>query len=59
VCHDIHSVDVFTREKKSLLSAMEEFDIPLSWIITDHEKRKEEMDGRLIEIVPAMEWLLR
>jgi len=59
VCHDIHSVDVFTREKKSLLSAMEEFDIPLSWIITDHEKRKEAIDGRLIEIVPAMEWLLR
>jgi predicted AAA+ superfamily ATPase len=59
VCHDIHLVDVFMREKKALLSAMEEFDIGSCSIVTDHEKREEEIDGRLIEIVPAMEWLLR
>jgi predicted AAA+ superfamily ATPase len=59
VCYDLHNVDVFTREKKALISAMRELGLKRGTMITMGEKRKLNEGGYTIEIVPAWEWLLR
>ena len=59
VCYDLHNVDVFTREKKALISGMRELGLKRGMMITMSEKRKLNEGGETIEILPAWEWLLR
>jgi len=58
VCYDLHNLDVFTREKKALLSGMRELGLKRGTIITENEKRTQTEGGQTLEIVPAWEWLL-
>jgi len=58
VCYDLHNLDVFTREKKALLTGMRELGLKRGTIITESEKRTQTEDGRTLEIVPAWEWLI-
>jgi predicted AAA+ superfamily ATPase len=58
VCYDLHRLDVFTREKKALLSAMRELGLKQGTIITENDKRTQTEDGQTLEIVPAWEWML-
>ena len=58
VCYDLHNLDVFTREKKALLSAMRELGSKQGTIITENEKRTLSEGGLTLDVVPAWEWLL-
>lgn len=58
VCYDLHNLDVFTREKKALLSGMRELGLKRGTIITENEKRTQTEGGQTLEIVPAWEWML-
>jgi predicted AAA+ superfamily ATPase len=58
VCYDLHNLDVFTREKKALLSGMNELGLKQGTIITESEKRTQTEGGLTFEIIPAWEWLL-
>lgn len=58
VCYDLHNLDVFTREKKALLSAMRELGSKQGTIITENEKRRLNEGGFTLDIIPAWEWLL-
>jgi len=58
VCYDLHNIDVFTREKKALLSGMRELGLKQGTIVTESEKRTQTEGGQTLELVPAWEWLL-
>jgi predicted AAA+ superfamily ATPase len=58
VCHDLNRIDTFSREKKALLSALQELGLKTGTIVTDHEKGVEREGGLTLNIVPAWEWLL-
>jgi hypothetical protein len=58
VCYDIHNLDVFSREKKALLSGMRELGLKQGTIITEKEKWTQTEGGLKLEIIPAWEWLL-
>ena len=58
VCHDIHNLDVFTREKKALFSGMRELGLKRGTVITENDKRTETQGGLTLDILPAWEWLL-
>jgi predicted AAA+ superfamily ATPase len=59
VCYDLHNLDVFTREKKALISGNRELGLRRGTIITESEKRTLTEDGQTLEIVPAWEWLIK
>lgn len=59
VCYGLHNLDVFTREKKALISGMRELGLKGGTMVAMSEKRKLNEGGYTIEIVPAWEWLLR
>jgi len=59
VCYDIGQIDVFTREKRALLTGLQELKIHSGTIINEHEKRTETVGNYSLEILPAWEWLLR
>jgi len=58
VCYDLHNLDVFTREKMALLSAMRELGLKRGTIITENEQHTLSESGLTLEIVPAWEWLI-
>jgi predicted AAA+ superfamily ATPase len=58
VCYDLHNLDVYTREKKSLLCGMRELELKQGTIITEIEKRTLKEGGLALNIIPAWEWLL-
>lgn len=58
VCYDLTHIDTFTREKKALVSGLKEFGIDTGVIITDSEKRVEQIGKYTLNIVPICEWLL-
>lgn len=58
VCYDLHNLDVFTREKKALVSGMRELGLKQGTIITESEKHTRTENGLSLEIVPAWEWLI-
>ena len=58
VCYDLSHIDTFSREKKALISGMNEVGIDTGLIITDNEKRVEQNGEYTLNIVPIWEWLL-
>ena len=58
VCHDLNRIDTFSREKKALVSGLQELGLTTGTIVTDHEKRVEKVGELTLNIVPAWEWLL-
>ena len=58
VCHDLNRIDTFSREKKALVSGLQELGLTTGTIVTDHEKRVEKVGEFTLNIVPAWEWLL-
>ena len=58
VCYDLTNIDTFTREKKALVSGLKEFGIDTGTIITESEKRVEQIGKHTLNIVPICEWLL-
>jgi len=58
VCHDLNRIDTFSREKKALVSGLQELGLTTGTIVTDHEKRVEQLGELTLNIVPAWEWLL-
>ncbi|MBC8457672.1 MAG: ATP-binding protein [Deltaproteobacteria bacterium] len=58
VCYDLTHVDVFSREKKALISGLNEVGIDTGTIITDNEKRVVQNGKNALKIIPIWEWLL-
>jgi predicted AAA+ superfamily ATPase len=58
VCHDLNRIDTFSREKKALVSGLQELGLTTGTIVTDHENRVEKVGELTLNIVPAWEWLL-
>jgi predicted AAA+ superfamily ATPase len=58
VCYDLNNIDTFSREKKALVSGLNEFGIDTGTIITHYEKRVERLGKYTLDIVPIWEWLL-
>jgi predicted AAA+ superfamily ATPase len=58
VCHDLNRIDTFSREKKALVSGLQELGLETGTIVTNHEKRVERVGEFTLNIVPAWEWLL-
>ncbi|MBW1744731.1 MAG: ATP-binding protein [Deltaproteobacteria bacterium] len=55
VCHDLNRIDTFSREKKALVSGLQELGLKTGTIVTNHEKRVERIGEFTL---PAWEWLL-
>jgi len=58
VCHDLSHIETFNREKKALLSGLQELGLETGIILTQHEKREEKIKDYTIKIMPVWEWLL-
>jgi predicted AAA+ superfamily ATPase len=58
VCHDLNRTDTFSREKKALVSGLQELGLKTGTMVTNHEKRVEKVGKFTLNIVPAWEWLL-
>ena len=58
VCYDLTQIDTFTREKKALVSGLNDFGVDTGIIITANEKRVEQTGKYSLNIVPIWEWLL-
>lgn len=58
VCWDINNEKTKQRELRSLLKAMDEFDITEAVVITDEAGPTEEIKGKKIKFVPLWKWLL-
>jgi hypothetical protein len=58
VSYDVSSPATMKREKRSLLKAMEEFNLKKGIIITGHYSGEEEEEGKYIRFIPLYEWLL-
>lgn len=58
VCKELNNEKTRDREIKPLLKAMSEFNLKQGLIITEDEKREEEIQGKTIIFTPLWEWLL-
>ena len=58
VSYSINNPETAEREVKGLRTAMKEFGITNSWIITYDETKEIEVEEGLINVVPAWHWLL-
>ena len=58
VCHNLNHIDTFNREKRALLEGIKEFGLDSGLILTYDDKRRDEVEGHAINIMPAWEWLL-
>jgi len=59
VCYAFQTADTRKREIEGLLSALNKFNLDSGEIITYEHKERLEMDGKIIEMIPIYEWLLR
>lgn len=57
-CYDLSQIDTFAREKKALAAGLKELGHDQGTILTDHEKRIEQIGNFTLNIVPVWEWLL-
>ena len=57
VCYDLTHIDTFSREKKALLTGLNELGIDEGTIISNTEKRVEQSGKHTLDIVPVWEWL--
>ena len=58
VCWNISDIETKEREIRSLLRAMEEFNLKESIIITEDQEGEEDIKGKKIKFVPLWKWLL-
>jgi predicted AAA+ superfamily ATPase len=58
VCHNLNHIDTFSHEKRALLEGIKEFGLDSGLILTYDDKRRDEVEGHAINIMPAWEWLL-
>ncbi len=58
VCHDLNPIDTFNREKRAILEGIKEFGLDSGLILTYDDKRRDEVAGHAINIMPAWEWIL-
>jgi hypothetical protein len=59
VCYSFTKAETKKREIEGLLSALKEFNLISGEIITFEHKEKLEIDGKIIEMIPIYEWLLK
>ncbi|NCP79645.1 ATP-binding protein [archaeon] len=59
VCFAFKKIDTRKREIEGLLSALKEFNLNYGEIITFEHKEKLKIDGKVIEMIPVYEWLLK
>lgn len=59
VCYAFKKAETRNREIEGLLSALKEFNLPFGEIITFEHKERLEIDGKIIEMIPIYEWLLK
>ena len=59
VCYDLNHIDTFSREKKALLVGLQELGTSTGTIITDYEKRVEQIGKYTVNVIPAWEWMLK
>ncbi len=58
VCYDLSNIETFNREKRALVSGMKECSVKSGIILTQNEKREEDVDNFSLKIMPVWEWLL-
>jgi len=58
VCHDLSRLETFDREKRALSEGIKELGAASGLMLTSDEKRSEEIEGRMLDIMPVWEWLL-
>ncbi len=58
VCYDLENFMTFDRELRVLIKASEEFKCNKLLVITRNKKGKEKINGKIIEFVPLVKWLL-
>jgi predicted AAA+ superfamily ATPase len=58
VSYSINNPETAEREVKGLRTAMKEFGITNSWIITYDETKEIEVEEGIIQVLPAWQWLL-
>jgi len=51
-------IETFNREKKALLSGLQELGLETGIILTQHEKWEEKIKDYTLKIIPVWEWLL-
>jgi len=59
VCYAFQKADTRKREIEGLLSALNKFNLDSGEIITYEHKERLEIDGKIIEMIPIYEWLLK
>ena len=59
VCYDLTKEKTRTREIRGLLTASRETHCDNLYLITDTERAKFEQEGKVINIIPAYEWLIQ
>jgi len=59
VCYSFQKADTKKREIEGLLSALNKFNLDSGEIITYEHKERLEMGGKIIEMIPIYEWLLK
>lgn len=59
VCFAFKKIDTKKREIEGLLSALNAFNLNSGEIITFEHKEKLKIDGKVIEMIPVYEWLLK
>ncbi len=58
VCHDLTHIETYSREKRALISGIKEIGLSRGLILTQDEKREENIDNYSLKILPVWEWLL-
>lgn len=59
VCYSFKKADTRNREIEGLLSALNKFDLNYGLIITYEHKESLKVNGKVIEMIPIYEWLLK
>jgi predicted AAA+ superfamily ATPase len=59
VCFNLDDFQTKEREIRALLKAMEEFQLPTAFLITDDDEREELVDRKTIIFIPLWKWLLQ
>lgn len=59
VCFNLDEFQTKEREIRALLKAMEEFQLPQAFLITDDDEREETFNRKTIIFIPLWKWLLQ
>ena len=59
VCYDVNDIGTFSREKKAIFIGLQKLGLNNGTILSNYEKRVEQIGKYTLNIIPAWEWLLK